>query len=148
MSKQRIDKSEFIKLIGYWKTEGRILAKGPEAESKISGTDSYELILDGYYILHQADVWIGESRGKTLELISLGDNPDQAAFSYYNNQGESGQMKGRLKDNRLTLEGDGLKFEGLLNNEGSEQTGVWRLLDGQGQWVDWMEIKLSKASPE
>ena len=144
MSNLRIDKSEFIKLIGNWKTEGRILAKGQEAENRISGTDSYELILDGYYILHQADVWIGESRGKTLELISLGDNPDQAAFSYYNNQGESGKMTGKLQNNRLTLEGDGLRFEGLLNDEGSGLTGVWRLGDGQGQWVDWMELKLSK----
>src|SRR5690606_26445556 len=144
MSKQRIDKSEFIKLIGYWKTEGRILAKGQEAESKISGTDSYDLILDDYYILHQADVRIAESRGKTLELISLGDNPDQAAFSYYNNQGESGQMKGRLKNNRLTLEGEGLQFEGLLGDDASQLAGVWRLWDSQGQWVDWMEIKLSK----
>ncbi|HLU89062.1 MAG TPA: DUF1579 family protein [Cyclobacteriaceae bacterium] len=147
MNKPRIENSEFLKLIGAWKTEGRILAKDNEPEVNISGTDNYELILDGFFILHKADVLMGKNRGETFELISL-DDATQATFSYYNNQSESGKMTGKLQNNRLTIEGDGLQFEGLLNDEGSQLTGVWRLADGQGQWVDWMEIRLSKVSLE
>lgn len=145
MTKQSIENSEFQKLIGEWKTEGRILAKGNEPEVHISGTDSYELILDGYYILHKADVLMGEVRGQTYELIGLDEAGEKAKFEYYNNPGVSGKMVGMLKNNRLNIEGDGLRFDGRLNDDGSQLAGTWQELRNQeGQWLDFMEIRLSK----
>jgi hypothetical protein len=147
MTKQPIENSEFQKLIGEWKTEGRILAKGNEPEIHISGTDSYEWILDGYYILHKADVLMGEIRGQTYELISLDEAGTKAKFEYYNNQGVSGKMVGMLKNNKLSIEGDGLRFDGRLNDDGSQLAGTWQQLDSQeGQWLEFMEIRLSKMT--
>lgn len=148
MNRQRIDNSEFQKLIGEWKTEGRILAQDKESAISLHGTDRYKLILDGYYILHQADVLIGEARGQTYELISLDEAGPKATFAYFNNQGASGKMDGLLEKDHLTIEGDGLRFEGHLTDEGKQLVGIWQQLDRQGHWQDWMEIRLSKLTPQ
>lgn len=45
---EKTETSIFRRLIGVWKTEGSILTD--KENSKLSGTDSYEFILDGNYI--------------------------------------------------------------------------------------------------
>jgi hypothetical protein len=126
MTKQPIENSEFQKLIGEWKTEGRILAKGNEPEIHISGTDSYEWILDGYYILHKADVLMGEIRGQTYELISLDEAGTKAKFEYYNNQGVSGKMVGMLKNNKLSIEGQpACRHLAAVGQPGGAMAGVY-----------------------
>ena len=53
----KIAETGFKRLIGIWKTEGTI--KNEEGDVTLEGTDSYELILDGNYILHRANVKMG-----------------------------------------------------------------------------------------
>ena len=144
MNKRRIDHSEFHQLIGEWSTEGRILSQQEAAAIDLHGTDCYEVILDGFYLLHQAVVRIGEARGQTHELISLEGAGPQAKFAYFNNQGASGHMVGMLEKDHFTIEGEALRFRGQLAEQGWQLVGVWQQLDSQGQWQDWMEIKLSK----
>ena len=54
--------------------------------------DSYELILDGNYILHKADVMMGNERSETFELIKLYSSLDKAKMQYFNSKGEEGTM--------------------------------------------------------
>lgn len=145
MNKRRIDHSEFHQLIGEWSTEGRILGQDEAAAIHLHGTDRYEVILDGYYILHQADVRIGEARGQTHELIGLEGAGPQATFAYFNNQGASGHMVGLLEKDHFTIEGEALRFRGELTEQGNQLVGVWQQLHNQGQWKDWMEIRLRKS---
>lgn len=57
---KKLKTSNFKRLIGIWKREGTILNE--KNNSKLVGTDSYELILDGNYFLHKADVTKGDEK--------------------------------------------------------------------------------------
>ena len=56
----KIENSNYKRLVGVWKTTGDI--KSGQDNLKLIGIDSYELILDGNFILHKADVKMGNDR--------------------------------------------------------------------------------------
>lgn len=143
MNPNRIDNTEFTKLLGQWKTEGTILRDLHKPAQKFSGTDTYELILDGFYILHRADVLMGDVRSETVELIGFDESTQQAYFEYYNNYGVSGKMTGHLEDNELEIIGDDLRFDGWLSKNYDTLTGVWDRFE-DNNWIRFLEIKLTK----
>ncbi|OAV46312.1 DUF1579 family protein [Lewinella sp. 4G2] len=144
MNNNRIENTEFKKLIGKWKTEGRILATENSPEMKITGTDTYELILNGYFVLHKADVMMGKERSKTFEIIGLDPQNDRITLEHYNNQGASGKMSGTLKNNELKIYGEMLRFKGKLNASDNQLIGTWEKKDDLGEWKSFLGMKLTK----
>jgi len=61
----KIETSNFKRLIGIWKTTGQISIENQTFN--LTGTDTYELILEGNNILHKADVIMGNEKSETLE---------------------------------------------------------------------------------
>lgn len=87
----KIVETSFKRLLGIWKTTGTI--KSNTGDQIITGTDSYESILDGNYILHKATVMMGDTPSETYELIHLDNAANAAILDFYNSSGESGKMK-------------------------------------------------------
>ena len=145
MDNNRIQNTEFKKLIGKWITEGEILATGQNSEMKITGTDTYELILDGFFILHKADVLMGNEHSQTIEIIGFDETNNQAILDHYNNQGSSGKMTGTLESDELKITGKELRFRGRLNDSGNQINGTWERLDDQQEWKRFLRMKLTKA---
>ena len=145
MNINRIESTEFKKLIGTWKTEGLILATENTPEMKIAGTDTYELILDGYFILHKADVLMGNEKSQTFELIGLDETPGHATLEYYDNQGATGKMTGTLKNNELKIGGKEIRFQGKLNDNENQIKGTWEKMNHQNKWERFLEMKLTKT---
>ena len=54
MERQRIEGTEMENFVGNWKTNGRLFETYENPEMEIIGTDTYELILDGFFLLHKA----------------------------------------------------------------------------------------------
>lgn len=144
MNDKRIENTEFRKLIGNWKTEGKILANQNSPEMEIIGTDTYELILNGFFILHKADVIMGNEKSETFELIGLDNKNDQATLEHYNNHGSSGKMNGNLINNELTINGEFLRFKGNLNESENQLVGTWKKMDNRKVWTTFLEMKLTK----
>lgn len=144
MNNNRIENTGFKKLIGKWKTEGKILATDRNSEMKITGTDTYELILDGFFILHKADVLMGNENSRTFEIIGLDEN-NHVTLDHFNNQGSSGKMTGTLKNNELKINGTALRFQGQLNDSENEINGTWEKLNSQLEWKSFLEMKLTKT---
>jgi hypothetical protein len=137
----KIETSDFKRLIGTWRTEGLILTD--KNNVRLDGTDCYEFILDGNYILHKADVMMGDERSETLETIQLDSSEHKAKMQYFNSKGESGVMTSLLSGNDLKIDGTGIKFRGTINNENTEITGKW-YLQTEINWTDFIELKLTK----
>jgi len=133
----------FLRLIGTWETGGKIIASENAAASELKGMDSYELILNGQYILHKADVLMGSEKSETLELIEIKGEETVASMHYYNSKGERGTMKGAIKGNDFTIDSDNLKFQGKLNND-TIITGKWLLKSQNGEWNTFLELQLIK----
>lgn len=138
----KIGTSSFKRLIGFWKTEGTIL--NAKENSTLVGTDSYEFILDGNFILHKADVKMGSEKSETFELISVGNSNERGMMHYYNSKAEQGEMICSFTKNNFNIEGDKLKFNGTINDENTTLFGMWQLQSEDGEWADFIELKLSK----
>ncbi|HMR83773.1 MAG TPA: hypothetical protein PKE30_11600 [Niabella sp.] len=138
----KIEHSNFKRLIGVWKTIGYI--KSGQDNLRLIGTDSYELILDGNCILHKADVKIGNDRSETFEIIKLDSPSDKAKMQYFNANGEDGIMTSSIANNQFKIEGAGLKFNGVINNENTEIIGKWYIQTENGEWTDFIELNLLK----
>ena len=136
-----IDKSNFKRLIGVWKTSGKITVGGEELD--LVGTDSYEFILDKNYILHKADVKMGNERSETFEIITA-DSTSKAQMNYYNSKGEHGSMTSRIDYNDFMIDGDGIYFRGTINEDNTEVSGKWFLQTEDKIWAEFIELKLQK----
>lgn len=134
--------SNFKRLIGVWKTSGQVITE--HGNIILKGTDSYEWILDGKFILHKADVMMGNEKSKTLEMIIPDRNSYQSQMQYFNSKGETGIMQSELKDNIFTIEGQGIRFEGTINDNDSEVIGQWYLQSKHDNWEVFIHLRLEK----
>ncbi len=139
---KNIEESNFKRLVGIWKTTGDI--KSGLENLKLIGIDSYELILDGNYILHKADVKMGNDRSETLEIIKLDNSFDKAIMQYFNTKGEDGIMHSSIINNEFSIEGKGLKFYGTINNENTKIRGKWYSQKENEEWTDFIDLNLDK----
>lgn len=138
----KIGTSSFKRLIGIWKTKGIILSD--RSNLKLEGTDTYELMLDGNYILHKADVLMGNEKSETFEIIELDNSPDKAKMQYFNSKGESGVMSSSLNGANFNIDGNRIKFRGTITDENAEIIGNWYLQTEANDWKEFIELKLTK----
>ena len=54
-------------LVGRWRSEGHIVGEVPVP---ITGTDIYEWLPGGFFLVHHVDVMIGDQRVQAIELIA------------------------------------------------------------------------------
>ena len=139
---KNIENSNFKKLIGTWKTTGNVTS-GKDT-LKLTGTDTYELILNGNYILHKADVKMGNERSETLEIIKLDNSYDKATMQYYNTKGEEGKMRSSINNNEFKIKGKGLKFQGTITKENTIISGNWYIQTENKKWTPFIDLKLEK----
>jgi hypothetical protein len=140
----KMETSKFARLIGVWNTTGQIVSGNKTL--RLNGTDTYEFILGGNFILHKADVNMGSEKSETIEIISLDDSEDKAQMHYFNTKAESGTMSGQIIDNEFLINGDGIKFAGIINNGNTEVAGKWFLQKEDNTWNEFIELKLEKQS--
>jgi hypothetical protein len=114
------------------------------AAAELKGIDSYELILNGQYILHKADVLIGSEKSETFEIIEIKGEETVASMHYYNSKSERGTMTGAIRENDFTIDSDNLKFQGKLNNDNTVITGKWMMKSQTGEWNDFIKLQLVK----
>ncbi|WP_214227799.1 DUF1579 family protein [Pedobacter sp. B4-66] len=136
--------NQLSNFIGSWNTEGLIPASNGQPEIKIIGTDNYNWIVDGFFLLHTADVTIGNDNSKTHEIIGYDDLNGHYTMRHYNNNGNSGFMTATVNDGLWTFNGDSLRFKGGFNEKGDVFSGVWEQLTDSKTWAHLMNIKLSK----
>ena len=140
----KIETSNFKRLIGVWKTEGSITTE--KGTLKLLGTDSYDLILEGNYILHKAEVKMGNEENETFEIISLEKSPNKAKMQYFNSKGESGLMISTLLKNNFMINGDKIKFEGSIDDKNTKIVGKWYLQSENNEWTIFIDLTLERQN--
>src|SRR5690606_2334488 len=138
----KIEKSNFIRLVGRWKTTGFL--KSNHEDQKIVGIDTYELILDGNYIMHHADVSLGKNKSQTIEMITYDRYLDKVVMHYFNSMGQEGRMLSSIIGNECRIEGQNLKFLGHFSDEDTSIKGNWYSQSKVGDWVEYIELILEK----
>jgi hypothetical protein len=141
---KKIEASDFKRLIGIWKTEGKVFSG--KDKLKLAGTDSYEFILDGNFILHKAAVKMGKEKNETFEIIALDGSVEKGKMDYYNSKAATGVMTCSLIENDFKIKGDKIKFVGTINDESTKLSGKWSKKEDSGKWNGFIELELTKQN--
>ena len=133
-------------LVGSWQTEGRVLADGESAATRFTGTDTYEWVLNGQFILHKVDVTMGEAKIEVIELIGEYDKIGKSVKMHsFDNQGNYVLMHATHDESaRLRITGDKMRAI-LVAVNNNELKASWEKSADNKTWLPWMELKLTKS---
>jgi hypothetical protein len=132
-------------LVGYWETRGMVHAHDSSAAQKIKGTDSYEWALNGRFLIHRADVLIGNEKVEVIEMIGGGSDDGPIPMRSFDNQGNFMVMEGRMENTgTLIITGKNMRSRLTLENDASRMSAQWERFDEKNQWVPWMDMWFTK----
>ena len=132
--------------LGLWNTEGKILSTATTPEVKIQGTDTYEWLPGEYFLLHKVNVFVGDDKNETFEVIGFNKEIGKYTMQHYDNKGNSGLMIASHENGVWTFLGESLKFTGGFKNHGQEFSGIWEKTSDDHRWIHFMDIKLTKPA--
>jgi hypothetical protein len=142
-------------LVGRWRSEGHVVG---DPAVPITGTDSYEWLPGGFFLLHRVDVLIGQQQVQALELIGEYD-PASDAFTAraYDNLGNVTIMRARVDEQgvwRFTGGGDvapvarpaaadasgAVRSTLTISPDRAGMTARWERSDDGARWQPWMDM--------
>lgn len=146
-----MEKDQLIQLkrfIGKWNTTGKIYESEGRPAVSIGGVDRYEWLLDNKFILHQVDVIMGESNHCSLEVICPDLEGKYSKVVAVEADGSTETSKIMVNEHDINILGDRLRFKGKFDEEFRQIKGCWQQINGQEEWIDFMEIQLDKDLEE
>jgi hypothetical protein len=142
-SETEIKKLEFI--IGKWNTQGTIRATDTSQELKINGTDTYEYVSNGFFILHTVNVMMGSESVESIEIIGFDETIQKYQMQSFDNSGNITFMNGAFNDkNAFLLIGEKQRATLTVNIAFSEMKAYWEQSEDGINWIPWMDITFSK----
>jgi hypothetical protein len=130
--------------VGRWSTAGEVLASPSSPALRIEGTDEYEWLPGGFFLLHRVDVRIGGERVQVLEVIGWDAERGSYFMRSFDSQGGAGVMEAAEREGVWSFEGDAERFTGGFGDGGRTLSGRWERREGD-RWLPWMDVRLTKA---
>jgi hypothetical protein len=145
-------------LVGRWRSAGHVVGDRPVP---IVGTDSYQWLPGGFFVVHHVDVMLGDQRVQALELLGEYD-PAADAFTAraYDNLGNVTVMEARVDDQgvwRFTGGGDvapaarpdaaeasgAVRSTLRISPDRAGMTARWERSDDGASWQPWMDMRFT-----
>jgi hypothetical protein len=146
-------------LVGRWRSDGHIVGEVPVP---ITGTDVYEWLPGGFFLVHHVDVVIGDQKVQAIELIGEYD-PTTGSFTgrAYDNQGKVTIMRASVDERGVwTFTGGGdvapvaqpssaeasgaVRSTLTVSPDGSGMTARWERCDEGATWQPWMDMTFTR----
>ena len=131
--------------VGRSKTAGQVLASDSGPGFPFAGTDTYEWVPGGFFLLHRVDVDMGGERVQALEIIGWDAERGTYPMRSFDSQGNTGEMQAAVRDGTWTFQGDAERFTGAFSDGGATLSGRWERREGE-RWLPWMDVRLTKES--
>jgi Protein of unknown function (DUF1579) len=144
---------------GRWRSEGHVIADPPVP---ITGSDIYEWLAGGFFLVHHVDVVVGDQKVQALEIIGEYDPAsDSFACRAYDNEGSVTLMRAKVDDDgvwRFTGGGDvaqaalpdsaarpgAVRSTLTVGADGDTMTALWERTDDQAVWRPWMDMTFTR----
>jgi hypothetical protein len=146
-------------IAGRWKTSGLVIG---EPAIPVVGTDIYEVLAGGYFIVHHVDVTVGEQPVRAIEVIG---EPDAAGGGYL---ARSFDSEGNAELMLVTIDEDGVfNFAGgpdiaptaqpidaptarvrstlTVAEDRRSMTALWERSEDGIDWHHWMDIFFTRS---
>lgn len=132
--------------VGAWHTTGTVVA----TSAPYTATDTYEWLPGGHFLVHRWDAAMPDGRSQGIEIIGP-DTADGAKGHYtmqsFDSTGKADTMRAVVDGKRVAYDGEGVRFRGAFNGDGSELSGTWSLqAEGSADWAPWMSATLKRES--
>jgi uncharacterized protein (TIGR02246 family) len=129
-------------IIGRWRTSGSVLDEKGGVIMTIAGTDTYTWLPGGHWIVHEADVTIGDQRRQILELIGGRDERSGGwQMHAFDTDDSPGFMRlSIVEPGLLLLEGDGVRSWFRPQAGPTYMTTLWER-EIEQTWIAWMDMR-------
>lgn len=131
--------------IGTWKTEGQTRAAAGVPSIRIVGTDAYEWLAGGFFLVHRVDVRMGDAEVKALEIIGYEAASQRYSTRFFDNQGNTGTYQMSVRDGIWTLETKSERATVVFSGDGKAMTAHWERSDDGSSWVPWMDVNFTRV---
>ncbi len=131
-------------LTGRWASEGETIATAEEPSVRIVGTDSYEWLGGGHFLVHRVHVRMGDDIVEALEVIGEFDGTSYAMRSF-DHEGTVTVMRATVaNDGVMTFAGDDMRTTLIAADDGQSMQARWERFDGAGTWSHWMDMRFTR----
>jgi hypothetical protein len=131
-------------LEGRWRTEGKTVVMKDSPSIAIAGTDTYEWLPGGFFMIHHVDVRMGQDEARTLEVIGYDVATNTYPTTFFDNQGNTGSYRATVNQGVWTFQGVADRATLTISNDGTTMQAHWERSDDGIQWQDWMFISLTR----
>jgi hypothetical protein len=134
-------------LVGRWTSKGQTVPGPSEPAIQITGTDVYEWLAGGFFLVHRVDVRMGGEQVEVLELIGPYDAADHSyPMRSFDNQGNFATMTARVRDDGVwTFTGASQRATLTIGEDGT-MAARWERSDDGSSWRHWMDMRFTKTS--
>jgi hypothetical protein len=112
-------------LVGRWRSEGHIVGDPPVP---ITGTDIYEWLPGGFFLVHHVDVVIGDQQVQAIGVWTFTGGGDVAAVARPDSADAGGAVRSTLT---ISPDRDGM-------------TAKWERSDDGASWQPWMDMTFTR----
>ena len=135
-------------LVGKWQSEGETIAEKNEPVIKINGTDSYEWFPGDYFLVHHADVSMGDEQVKVIEMIGGYDASSRTyPMRSFDNQGNFQTMQASVDEQGVwKFTGEKIRTTLVVADDGKTTTAKWERTNDGSMWQHWMDMKFTKVN--
>ncbi|MBB5079554.1 DUF1579 family protein [Nonomuraea endophytica] len=131
-------------LAGHWNSRGTTVGDAVE----ISGTDAYEWLAGGHFLVHRVDVRMGEEKVEAIEMIGPYDpDSDSWPMRAFDSSGNYGTMRATVDDDGVwTFAGETERATLRIARDGGAMSAVWERTEDGTTWSHWMDMAFTKSA--
>jgi hypothetical protein len=146
-------------IAGRWNTSGYVIG---DPRVPVEGTDIYEVLPGGHFLVHHVDVTVGEQKVRAIEVIGE-PYPDSDAYMArsFDSEGNFEVMKLRIDDDgtfRFSGTGDiapaaqpgdahavQVRSTLTVSEDRSSMKALWERSENGIDWEPWMDITFTRS---
>jgi predicted enzyme related to lactoylglutathione lyase len=146
-------------IAGRWDTSGHVIG---DRRLPVEGTDTYEVLAGGHFLIHHVDVTVGEQKVRAIEIIG---EPDPQSDAYlarsFDSEGNFEVMKLRIdEDGTFHFSGGGdiapaaqsgngrtvqVRSTLTVSQDRASMKALWERSEDGINWEPWMDMTFTRS---
>ncbi|ACZ91530.1 DUF1579 family protein [Streptosporangium roseum] len=144
-----IENKRLDALVGRWRSHGQMMSTDPSDPAiEIAGSDTYEWLTGGFFLLHRVDVRVGDDQVEVVEMIGPYD-PATGTYPMrsFDNHGAFVTMQASVADDGVwTFTGDTERATLVIADDRATMSATWERTDDTTTWHPWMTMSFTRLS--
>jgi hypothetical protein len=129
--------------VGKWTTEG--VTKDGRTVA-IRGTETYEWMPGGFFLIHNLDIRVGDDDYKAHEIIGYDTSQKIYTVNSFDSWGQRDSYQAAVQNTTWTYSGGMRRGSVVFNDDGNRMTADWQMSFDGHDWQPWMDLKSTKST--